>query len=260
MISIASKPHQSLFHAIETAVKQDTRIIGLLAGGSLIHGGFDEFSDIDLVLVVNEDDHLDVMRTRREFAESIGDLLASFTGEHVGEPRLLICLYGDPPIHVDLKFVTLAEMGRMVERPLIAWTRTPDVETSIQSAKIEWPNQTVEWFEERFWIWAHYAATKIGRGELYEALGMLGFLREQVLGPLIHSQSERPQRGIRRLEEQFPDWSERLANTVADHNRGHIALALKAAIDIYQELIDQGRRPNRRAAHVVIDYVDDICD
>jgi hypothetical protein len=31
-------------------------------------------------------------------------LLVGFTGEHVGEPRVLICLYGPPVLHVDLKF------------------------------------------------------------------------------------------------------------------------------------------------------------
>ncbi len=36
------------------------------------------------------------------------------------------------------------------------------------------------------WIWLHYAATKLARGELYEAIGMLAFFREQVLGPLIY--------------------------------------------------------------------------
>lgn len=43
---------------------------------------------------------------------------------------------------------------------------------------------SLQWFEARAWIWLHYAATKLARGELYEAIGMLGFFREQVLGPL----------------------------------------------------------------------------
>ena len=39
---------------------------------------------------------------------------ATFTGEHVGESRVLICLYGPPLLHVDLKFVSLSDaaMGR----------------------------------------------------------------------------------------------------------------------------------------------------
>ena len=45
------------------------------------------------------------------FAAGLGPLLACFTGEHVGEPRLLIALYGPPPVHVDLKFVPVLGLG-----------------------------------------------------------------------------------------------------------------------------------------------------
>jgi hypothetical protein len=39
---------------------------------------------------------------------------SAFSGEHVGEPRALICLYGPPLLPVDLKFVSLSDaaMGR----------------------------------------------------------------------------------------------------------------------------------------------------
>ena len=47
------------------------------------------------------------MQARVQLAESLHLLLAAFTGEHVGEPRLLICLYRSPLLHVDLKYVSL---------------------------------------------------------------------------------------------------------------------------------------------------------
>lgn len=51
----------------------------------------------------------------RELAGTLGHLLHAFTGEHVGEPRLLICLYGPELLHVDLKFVTLEMLTQRVE-------------------------------------------------------------------------------------------------------------------------------------------------
>jgi hypothetical protein len=41
-------------------------------------------------------DHADVQMTtqKRAVAERLADLLAAFMDEHVGEPRLLICLDG----------------------------------------------------------------------------------------------------------------------------------------------------------------------
>ena len=48
----------------------------------------------------------EIMAQRMAFAGTLGHLLHAFTGEHVGEPRLLICLFGPELLHVDLKFIT----------------------------------------------------------------------------------------------------------------------------------------------------------
>ena len=48
-------------------------------------------------------------------AERLGPLLGWFAADHVGAPELLVCLYGPPLRHVDLKFVPLSrarEAGR----------------------------------------------------------------------------------------------------------------------------------------------------
>lgn len=63
-----------------------------------------------------------------------------------------------------------------------------------------WPNMTPEWFESRSWIWLHYAVVKLGRGELFEAIGMLAFFREQVLGPMLYRRANLPQRGVHRMK------------------------------------------------------------
>ena len=105
MTSMLAPSHQRLLDGIQHNLSADSRFAGLLAGGSLIHGGVDEFSDLDLVLVASDGAYDAVMKERRAIAEIFGDLLAAFTGEHVGEPRLLICLYGPDLVHVDLKFV-----------------------------------------------------------------------------------------------------------------------------------------------------------
>jgi predicted nucleotidyltransferase len=70
----------------------DSRVIGIAAAGSYADDEMDEFSDIDLVVAVEPAHHAAVMGDRKRMASQIGPLLTSFTGEHVGEPRLLICL------------------------------------------------------------------------------------------------------------------------------------------------------------------------
>ncbi len=103
-------------------------------------------------MLVRPDVYVATMSERRGIAESIGGLLAAFTGEHVGEPRLLICLYGPPLVHVDLKFVTLEDMRSLVERPRLQWAREPSkVQECLDVADVAWPNRSPQWFEDRAW-------------------------------------------------------------------------------------------------------------
>lgn len=214
----------------------DERCSALLVAGSAIDGGMDEFSDLDLVVVCREESFEAVMASRREIAEGLGDLQAAFTGEHVGEPRLLICLYGPPLLHVDLKFVTADDLDRRVETPLVAWARDPAIRERLQAGSAAWPDRPPQWFEDRFWIWIHYGATKIGRGERLEALNMLGFVRDQVLGPLASRSRGLDQRGVRRLERLAPDLAERLQATIASADEEDLKRAYAATVALYREL------------------------
>jgi hypothetical protein len=51
------------------------------------------------------------------YARRFGNFLSGFTGEHVGEPRVLICLYDNPLLHVDIKFLTVPEFTKRIENP-----------------------------------------------------------------------------------------------------------------------------------------------
>jgi hypothetical protein len=229
-------PHHALLDRIVSALRRDDRLEAVLAGGSLVSGGFDEQSDIDLVVVVRADVYVATMGERRAIAESVGGLLAAFTGEHVGEPRLLICLYGPPLVHVDLKFVTLGDLTSLVERPRLLWAREGSaVRECLERADVAWPNRSPQWFEDRAWVWLHYGATKLLRGELFEAIGMLAFFREQILGPMFHRQAGRPQRGVRRIEQDALATAA-LTQTVPALSRAAALVALERSIDLYVEL------------------------
>ena len=121
MTSTLPDLHAAFVDRISHAVEHDSRSQALLAGGSYIHGGFDEHSV--LVLVVEESAYADTLSSRLAFAESLGELVSAFTGEQVGEPRLLIFLYGPPLLHVDLKLVTASDLDRRIERPAVLFAR-----------------------------------------------------------------------------------------------------------------------------------------
>jgi hypothetical protein len=119
---------QDFVNSFSETLSSNNEFLALAAGGSWIDGGMDRFSDIDLV-IVHQSQTLS-LEQKKGLAESAGDLLACFTGEHVGEPRLLICLYNNPMLHVDLKFVHLHDMTSRVEDPIIIWERN-NILTSI---------------------------------------------------------------------------------------------------------------------------------
>src|SRR5258708_26006866 len=116
--------HRDFFlrRAVET-LGADPRVVGIAAGGSYLGDTMDEFSDLDLVIGVEPDAHAAVLAAAQSIAGTLGPLLAASAGDHVGEPRLLICLYDAPLLHVDLKFVALPDVALRVEDPAIMWQR-----------------------------------------------------------------------------------------------------------------------------------------
>src|SRR5690349_12034964 len=192
--------HEAFLERIAEVTRQDPRFIGLLLGGSHVSGTTDRYSDLDCVLVAEAEPYASVLADRRTLAARIGSLLHAFTGEHVGEPRLMICLYETPTLHVDFKVVTLEALKERVENPIIVWARDNRISDVLARSEARWPHRSAEWFEERFWIWVHYGAMKIGRGEIFEALDMFAFLRRQVFGPLLAEQAGLRQYEVRRIE------------------------------------------------------------
>ncbi|HBO3680711.1 TPA: GNAT family N-acetyltransferase [Pseudomonas aeruginosa] len=253
---------QDFASGVINAVAVDGRFIGLLAGGSAITGNTDAYSDLDLILVVRDDAYADVLTSRRRFADTLGNLLYAFTGEHVGESRLLICLYGKPVLHVDLKFVTIDDLDQRIENPLILWDSDEMLAARLSRGSASWPNKDAEWFEERFWVWVHYAATKLGRGELFEVIDMLAFLRGHVLGPLALRRVGADQRGVRHIEVIAPHVVTAMAETVGSHSVHACGTALRNAIRLYMDLrqdcLPMNRHPENEAE--VLAYVEGVID
>jgi hypothetical protein len=230
------EPHAEFLRSALDQLKQDSRLVGVAAAGSYLTQSLDEFSDLDLVIAIEPSANEAVLSERNEIAASIGPLLAAFTGEHVGEPRLLICLYGPPLLHVDLKFVSLADAADRVEDPAVLWEREGRLSVALRTRTARYPQPDLQWIEDRFWIWIHYGAAKIGRGELFEAIGFLAYLRAEVLGPLSLVLSGKRPSGVRKLESGAPDLARRMRTTVAAYDAGACAGALRAAAEIYREL------------------------
>jgi len=250
--------HARMLERVVTVVRTDARFEALLGTGSLAYGGFDEHSDLDFVIVVRANDHAEAMAEREAFAARLGPLLAAFGGEHVGEPRLLICLFGPPLLHVDLKFITPADLSGLSEHPVALWARdTGDLERRLAGLTVSGRGRDAQWYEDRAWVWLHYVATKLLRGEHFEAIGGLDFFRDQVLGSMLQRNAGRTPRGVRRVED-VAGAKALLAPTLPSTGHRSIAEALKRSAALYVELrtAEPPSSPVKGMPGLLLDFVD----
>lgn len=227
---------ESFIQRVISIMEKSPDMVGLAVAGSWITQETDAFSDLDLILVSeNKISHdPDQMKT---IANQFGTVLSAFTGEHVGEPRVLICLYDEPLLHVDLKFLLPEEFYNRVENPIIVWQRENRLTEIITKTISAWPFPDYQWIEDRFWVWVHYATLKIGRGELFETLDFISFLRMMVLGPLLLIKNGHQPRGVRKLETKLSvDDLAAIQETVATLDKIGLIAALWKCMTIYEDL------------------------
>jgi predicted nucleotidyltransferase len=255
-------PHARFLERALERLPRDPRIVGIAVGGSYLTGTIDEFSDLDLVIAVEPAAHAKLLGETPTIAAGIAPLLTAFGGEHVGEPRLLICLYGPPLLHVDLKFVRLDDLAVRVEDPVVLWERGGRMTAALATGAASYPVRQLQWVEDRIWTWVHYVAGKVGRGELFEALEALAAIRSLALGPLALLRAGARPSGVRKLEAAAPVAAVEMAATVAAYDARSCTAALHAAVEMYRDLRAGLATPtltaNPAAESAVMAYVREI--
>ncbi len=207
--------------------------------GSFVDGSPDEYSDLDLRVVLANGSFERVFPRREEFARACGPLVAAFKGEHVGEPQLLITLYDDL-VHVDYLFTELADApkrndGRKVQ---VLWQRDPGVSEKLSQPYTADPAADLAYMEARMWTWTWYIQSKILRGELWEAVSGLAFVRDEVLFRLLAMSQGMRYRGARFAEQIIGTHADAVARTLGPLDKGSVLEALRATVHLYIELAD----------------------
>lgn len=243
-------------------LEQNENVLGLAVAGSWLTNQLDEFSDLDLIVVTREKISHNV-KLMMDYAKELGHFLSGFTGEHVGEPRLLICLYDQPLLHVDIKFLTLDEFELRVETPMLLIDREGQLAKIVASAEAQFPYPDYQWIEDRFWIWIHYALLKIGRGEYLEAYDFMAFLRMVVFGPLLHIKNGNLPRGVRKVETDLcQEDFDALLKTVSIYDQISLMQGLRDAVKLYLQLrsilFDDSVEYHVQTAQAVMRYFDEL--
>jgi hypothetical protein len=157
----------------------------------------------------------------------------------------------------------LGEVGRRVEDGVVLWERDAGtLGRAMAASPAMWPQPDLQWIEDRFWVWVHYVAGKIGRGELFECLDACAYFRSVVFGPLLAARRGLRPQGVRRLERYAGDALAELEATVGDHSREGCLRALRASVGLYTRLrgeMDDGRLVRRADAEAASrEYLDRI--
>ncbi|MEV7596010.1 nucleotidyltransferase domain-containing protein [Kitasatospora sp. NPDC089797] len=255
--------HSQFLDDLLPRLRGDARVAGVALTGSLAGGRPDAYSDVDLILVIGDGAYDEVMRERLALIGSWTSLVAGFTGEHVGEPRVIISLVGPPLLHVDFKFVRASDFAERIEDPQILWDRDGLLAGALTQRPPVAEAFDLQWIEDRFWVWVHYGATKLGRGELFETVDFLAYLRETVLGPLAARRAGTAPRGVRHLEAVAPEEAHELRATVCGYDRHEAGRALLAAADLYRRWSDADAAAverNHHAEELAVRYLRDVID
>jgi hypothetical protein len=163
---------------------------------------------------------------------------------------------------VDLNFQPLDKISDRVENLVVLYEKNKMMRAEFAKKVAQIPEPDLQWYEDRFWIWLHYIATRIGRGELFEAIEGLSFLRQRVLGPLMQVKNGRPPWGVRNVETSAPVELPRLIDTLAGHDQASCLKALKSAADLYIYLRGYNKASANReeAQRAALKYLSTISD
>jgi hypothetical protein len=233
-------------------------VVGMAIAGSFVDGRPDIYSDLDLRVVLANGSFERVFPRREEFALACGPLLAAFTAEHLGEPQLLITLYDDL-MHVDYLFTELADAPRKNEgrKVQVLWQRDAEVSEAFSQLYVAEPATDLAYMESRMWTWTWYIQSKILRGELWEAVSALNFVRDMVLFRLLAIAQGIRYRGARYAEQVVREQAGAVARTLGSLDNESLLEALRATVRLYLELADPlleqyGVEPARPARRTVL--------
>ena len=229
-----SRSQRAFINRALPVLKKDKRIVGVALSGAYSGENTEERSGLEFIIAVDPAEYASILHDRGTIAASLGNLLASFPADHIQKPEQLICMYEFESIHhVDLDFQPLDKISIRTANPEILYEKDNLLSSELSKTPVTIPTADLQWYEDRFWIWVHYITNNIRRGELFDAIEGLSFLRQRVLGPLMQLKNGKSPIGVRSIEANAPAEIPRLVATLAEHNPKSCLRALKSAADLY---------------------------
>jgi hypothetical protein len=193
--------HLNLVKKAESLIRTDNRFIGMALGGSWINKQLDEFSDLDIYLIMSDHAVLSIDE-KKEILCQYGELLCFYNNANDDNVTVSLFKIEEQLLHVDCKWIYLSGLRKRVENPDIIFEK----DGLLSKYMRDFPNEgyeqpNLELSEMRFWTWMHYIFSKIGRGEIIEACSYLCEVRIYCLGPMILYKNKMTARRLRHAEQ-----------------------------------------------------------
>lgn len=256
-----SPQQQAILRTVLNAYAQDETILTMGVFGSTVRADADEFSDIDLDVLVSAEH---VARAPLQIQQLVNYLDAN------GFPTLLIVRDGDHEAEIllesldriDLTIHTPETSKTEVLRDLVLIRGDASIlpKEGTPAITAQAAEQRLQYLHGKMPILALLAANKLSRGKLWSALVVLDMMREFIMEIYGLSRgSTLPERHF--IKYALPELQAAMGDTLTTYNRASIATGLKRIIDLYRtqgDKISNGRLQISNVQANVFDRVESL--
>lgn len=221
----------------------------VLLSGSGVTGSLDRLSDLDLEVLVHPGQ--EVAPIRREVDEAVralGPMVAHFPANHLGlaDLSVYVLAFEGEPLKID---VWTADLGILPALSGAAILHDPSGVVEGRRAQ-GGPPWAVDYddLHNKFVGWMWFTTIKLLRGNLFEAVESLDFMRGYSLLPFLLLVAGAPAQGYRLLEERLSRAAlDALAKTYPKHHeRDEIRRAFWALVDLFRTTQTEAEEHLRR--------------
>ena len=203
--------HHRVLGALLATFERMDSISGIFASGSTANRSMDEWSDLDLGIVLqNVDDRSTVWSQRWDW--QLEPWFHRFDADHI-KPHFVIYLF-DPCVKADINLYTPDDLPSWKGAPfeivydtagiLEPWVKESNASMDrMKRQPMSMSPEEIDHDDERIWAWLIYCALHLQRGEYYSILSGFDAIRKVIERWTAYLRQE-PGFDVRRLETRWP--------------------------------------------------------
>lgn len=214
----------------------DPRIEGAYVVGSMADETEDEYSDIDLYVVVKEEHYAEVYGERFKFAKRIGEVLSTFEVEWPN-CQMLGVIYRNY-VEIDICYTKLGQAEVFSDRYKVVLDRSGRVQKTLITREYPKDPKTELKRQIEFALYnLLHAVNMLHRGEYWSSIKQIETLRKRTVSLVEVLLKKEVGEEYRKLESVFPPKAERkLRRTLCLYRKSDIRKSVKISTQLFCEI------------------------